>query len=246
MDGTVRAWVDGWVVSRGAAPPVPEPWGVTIDVGQAGHVTRHVLGAVNDDVDEATVRKVAGAVTGSGVWLKVFRHPAVVSRWLGPDWWIDPEPGYLMTLPLPPAAAPPPPPPGYRPRTWTRGGVTRVLVAAEDGSLAARGQVATTGATAVVDQIETTPAHRRRGLAHFVMRTLQTTAAGQGAERCVLGGTPAGRALYESLGWTVTAPLTSAKFTGAPEGRLPDAAASARSPRRSPGRSGDPSWSAGR
>ncbi|WP_435612389.1 GNAT family N-acetyltransferase [Streptomyces sp. bgisy159] len=220
MDAIVRAWVDGWVVSRGAAPPVREPWGVTIDVGiQAGHVTRHVFGELNDGVGRAAVQKVAGAVTGSGVWLKVFRHPAVVSRWLGPDWWIDPEPGCLMTLPLPLTTPPPPPPPaGYRVRTWTRGGVTRVLLAAEDGSLAARGQVAVTGGTAVVDQIETVPDHRRRGLGQHVVHTLRATAAAQGAHTCVLAGTPAGRALYETLGWQVRAPLTSARFTGPARG----------------------------
>ncbi|MFI1046086.1 hypothetical protein ACH4U3_09690 [Streptomyces griseoruber] len=45
-----------------------ERWGWTIDVGTGPHpVTRHVLGATDDAVEEATVRKVAGAVTGAGV-----------------------------------------------------------------------------------------------------------------------------------------------------------------------------------
>ncbi|MFF8970372.1 GNAT family N-acetyltransferase [Streptomyces sp. NPDC014995] len=214
MDRFVQAWVDGWVVSRGAAPPVDEPWGCTIDVGTgAQHVTRHVLGATNDAVEEATVRTVAGAVTGAGVWLKVFADPSVVRGWLGPGWWVDPEPGHLMSAPLtdaPPGRVPD----GYRLRTWSRGGVTRTMIAAPDGSLAARGQIAPTGATAVVDQIETSPAHRRRGLGTLVMRTLQRAAVGQGARTGVLGGTPQGRALYESLGWRVESPLTSARFTG--------------------------------
>lgn len=218
VDGVVRAWVDGWVVSRGAAPPVRESWGFTVDVGQAEHVSRHVLDATNDAVEEETVRKVAEAVTGAGVWLKVFRDPSVVGGWLGTGWWVDPEPGYLMTVPLADAAGHDPVPDGYRLRTWSRGGVTRVLVVAADGSLAARGQVAPTGASAVVDQIETSPAHRRRGLGGCVVRRLLRVAVEQGAEAGVLAGTPAGRALYESLGWQTVAPLTSAKFTGRPEG----------------------------
>ncbi|MFJ4980845.1 GNAT family N-acetyltransferase [Streptomyces coeruleorubidus] len=210
MDGTVQAWVDGWVVSRGAAPPVPEPWGCTIDVGMYGHVTRHVFGATGDDLDEAAVRKVAGAVTGAGVWLKAFQDPSVVAGWLDDTWWIDPEPGYLMTVPLAPGDAPDPPD-GYRLRSWERGGVTRVMVAAPDGSLAARGQITPTGGTAVADQIETAPEHRRKGLGSLVMRTLQITAVRQGARTGVLAGTPAGRGLYEALGWEVVAVLTSAK-----------------------------------
>ncbi|MEV6386132.1 GNAT family N-acetyltransferase [Streptomyces sp. NPDC051773] len=218
MDGIVRAWVDGWVVSRGAAPPVVEPWGFTIDMGLAHHVTRHVFAATNDDVEERAVRKVADAVTGPGTWLKVFADPSAVTSWLGEGWWIDPDPGYLMSVRLDPHEPPASLPDGYRLRIWSRGGVTRVMVAAPDGSLAARGQVAPTGATAVVDQIETPPAHRRRGLGTLVMRTLTRAAREQGAETGVLAGTPDGRALYESLGWTVRAPLTSAKFTGAAEG----------------------------
>lgn len=215
MDRFVRAWVDGWVVSRGAAPPVAESWGWTVDVGTGvEHATRHVLGDTNDAVTEPAVRKAAGAVTGAGVWLKAFADPAVVGPWLGPGWWIDPEPGYLMTAPLP-DTPPGPAPDGYRTRTWSRGGVTRTMVAAPDGSLAARGQIAPTGATAVVDQIETFPGHRRRGLGALVMRTLHRAAAEQGARTGILGATPQGRALYESLGWRVESPLTSAKFTGA-------------------------------
>ncbi|MFI8193217.1 GNAT family N-acetyltransferase [Streptomyces sp. NPDC085946] len=219
MDGIVRSWVDGWVVSRGAAPPVVEPWGWTVDVGLGGHVTRHVFGAVGERADEAAVREVAGAVTGAGVWLKVFREPAAVAGWLGPGWRVDPEPGHLMTVALAPAAQEPELPGGYRLRTWSRGGVVRAMVAAPDGSWAARGQIAPTGATAVADQVETSPAHRRRGLGSAVMRTLQRAAARQGAETGVLAGTEAGRALYESLGWTAVAPLTSARFTGADGGR---------------------------
>ncbi|MCX4764932.1 GNAT family N-acetyltransferase [Streptomyces sp. NBC_01275] len=227
MDGLVRAWVDGWVVSRGAAPPVREPWGFTVDVGQINQVSRHVFEALGDDVPEGAVRKVADGVTGAGVCLKVFQNPAVVGGWLGDGWWINPEPGYLMTVPLTPgharaeASEAPEIPAGYRMRGWSVGGVRRLLVAAPDGSLAARGQVALSdagakaGTEAVFDQIETAPAHQRRGLGSLVMRTLQATAAAEGARTGVLAGTPAGRALYETLGWHVAAMLTNAKFTGA-------------------------------
>ncbi|TCR15356.1 GNAT family N-acetyltransferase [Streptomyces sp. BK205] len=215
MDGIVQAWVDGWVVSRGAAPPQREAWGFTVDVGQIAQVSRHVFDALGDDVDEGAVRKVADAVTGAGVWLKVFQDPEIVGKWLGEGWWVDPEPGYLMTVPLPGTRAEADDvPDGYRTRVWSVGGVTRVLVAAPDGSLAARGQVAPTGASAVFDQIETVTAHRRRGLGSVVMRTLQAAAGATGAQTGVLAGTPAGRGLYESLGWHVQAPLTSAKFIG--------------------------------
>ncbi|MFF3320687.1 GNAT family N-acetyltransferase [Streptomyces sp. NPDC002889] len=199
---TIRAWVDGWVVSRGAADPVVRPWGFTVDVGQVTHATRHVLTAD----DEATVRKVAAEVAAPSVWLKVFADPGAVRSWVGPTWAVD-EPGWLMSARL--RRTPTAVPDGYTLTTWTRGGVTRALVVAADGSFAARGQIAPTGPTAVVDQVETSAAHRRKGLGSLVMRTLHNTAVDQGATIGVLGGTPDGRALYESLGWQVQAPLVS-------------------------------------
>ncbi|MFI6843541.1 GNAT family N-acetyltransferase [Kitasatospora sp. NBC_00085] len=217
-ENVVRCWVDGWVVSRLAAPPVVEPWGYTVDVGVTGHVTRHVLDATGDAVREADVRKVAGDVRAEGTWLKIFAEPALVAPWLGPDWWIDDEPGYLMTAPLAPAPAHRlTAPDGYHLRTWTRGGVVRTLVTDATGALAARGQTVPLGATAVVDQVETSVEHRRRGLGSLVMRTLATAAFDQGAQTGILAGTPDGHALYTSLGWDVLAPLTSAKYLG-PQG----------------------------
>ncbi|MER5948312.1 GNAT family N-acetyltransferase [Streptomyces sp. NPDC001904] len=212
-DRHVRDWVDGWVVSRGAAPPLVEPWGYTIYVGLAEHVGRHVLGATGDDVREDDVRKVTGSVTGRGTHLKVFADRERVLPWLGAGWEPYGADDFLMTVGLTPAAAPSAPA-GYRVRAWARGGVTRVLVTDAEGAFAARGQVAVVGAGAAVDQIETSPDHRRKGLGSAVMRTLHAAAYDRGAVRGVLACTPAGRLLYESLGWEVVAPLTNAKFVG--------------------------------
>ncbi|MFD7445373.1 GNAT family N-acetyltransferase [Streptomyces sp. NPDC059909] len=200
----IRAWVDGWVVSRGAAEPVAEPWGFTIDVGLPRHTTRHVL----TDGGAGAVRKVAAAARTPGRRLKVFEDPERVLAWLGPDWTPD-EPGFLMRAQLRREEAVLPA--GHRLRTWTYGNVTKVLVTTDDGTFAARGQIARGGAArpAVVDQIETAPGHRRKGLGSLVMRTLQNAAVEEGATAGVLGGTPDGRALYEALGWRVLAPLVS-------------------------------------
>ncbi|MFF4098860.1 GNAT family N-acetyltransferase [Streptomyces sp. NPDC001903] len=204
----VRAWVDGWTVSRGAAEPVPHAWGFTVDVGAPGHVMRHVL----HSADEATVRKVTEHSTAPGIWLKAFVPPERLEPWLAPGWHLAGGAGHLMSAPLPVAHGRDltGTPDGYRIDTWTRAGVTRVLVRTADGAFAARGQIAVTGLVAVVDQVETDPAHQRRGLGRLVMRNLTAAAAEQGAAKGVLGATPEGRALYETLGWRELAPLTSA------------------------------------
>ncbi|MGW6704034.1 GNAT family N-acetyltransferase [Streptomyces sp. NPDC054956] len=203
-----RAWVHGWTVSRGAAEPVPRAWGFTIDVGQPGHVVRHVL----NSADEATVRKITENATAPGVWLKAFVPPEALEPWLAPGWHLAGGDGYLMSAPLPNAhpRALPEPPDGYRLTTWTRAGLTRSLVRTTDGAFAARGQLAVTALGAVIDQVETDPSHQRRGLGRLVMHSLTTAAAHQGARAAVLAATPEGRALYESLGWHTLSPLTGA------------------------------------
>ncbi|MFB7330702.1 GNAT family N-acetyltransferase [Streptomyces adustus] len=204
----IRAWIQGWTVSRGTADPVPTPWGFTVDVGLPGHVVRHVLSAA----DETAVREIAENTTAPGVWLKTPTPPETLEPWLGPGWSLAGGPGFLMSAPpnAPHAEAPPATPDGYRLDTWNRAGVARTLIRTTDGAFAARGQVAVTGFGFVVDQVETDPAHQRRGLGRLVMRTLADIAAGQGATAGVLVATPQGRALYETAGWRVLAPLTGA------------------------------------
>ena len=80
----------------------------------------------------------------------------------------------------------------------------------EAGEEAARGKLVLRGRIAIFDQIETEETHRRRGLGSAVMRALGAEAARRGASRGILVATPAGRALYLSLGWETLSDYTSA------------------------------------
>ncbi|AOT61019.1 hypothetical protein A4G23_03896 [Streptomyces rubrolavendulae] len=199
------AWVRGWAVSRGTPPPAEEPWGYRIEVGR--DVLRHVL----PEPDEPTVRFLCESVTRPYSWLKVLAEPEEVADWITPGWAIPDDPGFMMTARLAPGgpgAPAPAPPAGYAVHRELHEGVHLVRVLAGDGSLAARGQVAPTGRTAVFDQVETYEAHRRRGLGSTVMRLLHAAAADAGATTGVLAATVEGRALYTSLGWRCHGPLT--------------------------------------
>ncbi|MEU8678642.1 GNAT family N-acetyltransferase [Streptomyces sp. NPDC048560] len=198
----VRMWIDGWIVSRGSSDPIEEPWGWTIDVGQPMQVARHVL----PEPTEADVRKIVAATSAPGTWLKLFAEDHSVLPWVGQGWRKD-RPGFLMAGHLEPERTEVPA--GYTLTSWTRGGVSKVLVRTGDGHFAARGQIARVGDQAVVDQIETAAEHRRKGLGGLVMRTLQNTAYEAGARTGVLVGTPEGRGLYSSLGWTTYSPMAS-------------------------------------
>ncbi|WP_187281581.1 GNAT family N-acetyltransferase [Nonomuraea sp. C10] len=204
---TVRAWVDGWTVSRGTSPPVTEPWGLRVDTGLPGHVARHVV----PHPTPALIQRLTSAITVPGTWLKLCAPAELIAPWLPPGWAIDP-PEYLMTgtLAREHAAAPP----GYTLAVTTRAGVTVARLLTDAGEIAARGQLATAGWAAVVDRVETAENHRRRGLGVVVMKTLAATAVSRGATTGVLVATPEGRKLYESLGWRLRSPMTAAVFTG--------------------------------
>jgi GNAT superfamily N-acetyltransferase len=204
--GTVQAWVDGWVISRSVPPPVRVPWGLLVEVGEPGHVARHIL----HDPTPATLRYLSATITRPGTWLKLCAPVEDVVPWLGPHWSVD-EQGFMMTSALDPAEAAVPH--GYVSAVVTRSGVTvaRVLTAA--GEVAARGQVAVSGETAVIDRVRTAPHHRRRGLGGVIMTALATAAVSRGATTGVLVATPAGQALYRTLGWTTCAPMTAAVLT---------------------------------
>jgi predicted GNAT family acetyltransferase len=165
-------------------------------------MVRHVL----LDGDDAAIRALAESVTVPTTSIKGFMESEDLARLLTPDWTPDP-PDFLMATALSPAdmhiAG------DYRVTVEHACGVTYARVITGDGSIAARGQVAVTGETCVFDQIGTAPEHRRRGLGSAVVAALTTAAIDRGAATGILGATVQGRALYETLSWTVIGPLSS-------------------------------------
>lgn len=204
---TVRAWVDGWVISRNAPRPVREPWGLRVDVGLPGHLSRHIVAAPTPEI----LHHLTGVLTTPGTWLKLCAAAPAVAPSL-PGRWAVQDPEYMMTAPL--SRHVPDVPAGYTLAVTTRAGVTAARLLTAAGEVAARGQFAPAGRTAVVDQVETAAGHRRRGLGTAVVRTLMSTAASMGARTGVLVATAEGQALYETLGWTLHTPMTAAVLTG--------------------------------
>ncbi|RZS40863.1 acetyltransferase (GNAT) family protein [Herbihabitans rhizosphaerae] len=201
--GVLHAWGRGWAVSRATPPPVAVPGGFRIDVGLPGHVARYLLPTV--DVD--TLLPLIAAITEPGTWLKVCA-PEPVVRPLLPAGWTVHAPEYLMTATLrsPAVSAPD----GYTLATTVTGGAIDVVVRDPAGVLAASGRAGCDGPTAVIDQVETAPEHRRRGLGRVVMAALADQAARIGAVDGVLVATSDGHALYEALGWSTRSHVTPA------------------------------------
>lgn len=88
--------------------------------------------------------------------------------------------------------------------------VSAVRILAQDGTIAASGRLALVDDFAIYDQIVTHEDHRRRGLGTIVMKALEAVALKQKKTRSVLVATADGRALYQTLGWEIHSPYTSA------------------------------------
>ncbi|ACZ83889.1 GNAT family N-acetyltransferase [Streptosporangium roseum] len=199
------AWVQGWTLSRATESPVAVPGGYRIDVGLSGHLIRYVL----PRFDPAALRRLTREPLAPGTWLKVCAKVETVAAVLPTEWLVK-DPEYMMTVPL--RSAEFSMPTGYALRVTTQGAVTDAEVLGADEQIAARGRIARTGSFAIVDQVETHPSHRRRGLGSRVMSALGHYAAIQGARTGVLVATRDGLGLYHSLGWTLHAPVTAAVF----------------------------------
>ena len=174
--------------------------GYRIDVGLPGHRVRYVL------PDPSSAGSRAAGLTEPGTWLKVCGTAEQMR--LGSRWTIG-TPEYLMSTEL--GTLPPiTPPDHYTVELHSTGDVHDAVVRTTGGEYAAKGRVAVRGPAAVIDMVETDPAHRRRGLGSVVMSELSRAASDRGAVRAVLVATAAGLALYEKLRWTVESPITAA------------------------------------
>ncbi|MER7245855.1 GNAT family N-acetyltransferase [Kribbella sp. NPDC000426] len=83
----------------------------------------------------------------------------------------------------------------------------RVLI---DGTVAAHGMMAIVGDDAVMHDIQTEPAYRRRGLGSIVMGALSRRALDRGASTGLLMATTDGFHLYRKLGWLPEATMVTA------------------------------------
>ncbi|MFD8009348.1 GNAT family N-acetyltransferase [Streptomyces sp. NPDC058955] len=202
MTETERQWVEGWAVCRRIPKPVDVPWGLRLEVGQPTQTVRHVL--LGDGTDAGTARALVESITEPTTVVKAFLPGDAMAPWFPPSW--EPvDPCFLMAVDLRPSTVRVPD--GYTVIVETTDGVVSARILAADGELAAAGLAGLTDTACVYDQIITEPAHQRRGLGTVVMGSLTDAALAKGVSRGVLGATVQGRALYETLGWQVLAPL---------------------------------------
>ena len=217
----IERWLTCWSLSRGVPLPLPHNGGLVVEVGLPDQLRRYVFA----DAGPA-LQACAQGIREPQVFLKAPVEPDVLRRALPAGWDVEGR-GYFMAGP-PQQPADVLLPAGYRLSFGREHGAQLVRVMHDCGDVAARGGIVLHGRCAVFDRIETAEAHRRRGLGTVVMRALDAIAARAGVEERLLVATADGRGLYESLGWHVVAPWSTAflnpgtgKPGSGPQGQTP-------------------------
>jgi GNAT superfamily N-acetyltransferase len=147
------------------------------------------------------IRELSASIRTPGTFIKMCGPGDLLLAMAPAGWRLEPR-GYLMThagAPEPAASVPA----GYRIELSRQGPALAATIFSEDGTIAASGYAAQHGGAFVFDRIGTQPAHRRRGLGKALMSALGAMQISSSTTR-VLVATEEGRALYSSIGWTVT------------------------------------------
>jgi GNAT superfamily N-acetyltransferase len=209
VDELLRRWVEGWRLCRGLGPVIEYDDALAVVLRLPGR--ERELFALTDD--PADVDRLAAGTTEDG-WLTVTTQDGDgVARRLA-DAGLEPfeEQKMLMSIEL--RYHPQPATSSYELEMSSEGPLDYVRILASDGTIAARGMAAIVGNDAVMHDIQTDPAHRRRGLGSVVMGALSRRAVERGAASGLLMATLEGVHLYRKLGWLPEATMVTAKSSG--------------------------------
>jgi ribosomal protein S18 acetylase RimI-like enzyme len=195
----VRRWMGGWRLCRGLDPLIEYDDSYTAVLRLPGR--ERELFARSDDA--ATVDRLVRELTAD-TWLTVTTQDGngIARRLAAAGARPFEEQKTLMSIDLhehPPATA-----------EFDSDGpleYARVLI---DGTVAAHGMAAIVGDDAVMHDIQTDPAYRRRGFGSIVMGALSRRALERGASTGLLMATTDGFHLYRKLGWLPEATMVTA------------------------------------
>lgn len=201
-------WVRAWAASRRL--PVEHLDGrPLVHVGGASRATEVLCVEPDEDEIARWARFVAGDPTAMVTLLSRAPHGVAPAP---PGLRLDRDDETLMTATLAPVPVPALPAPLTL--RWDVDGVRHTCRVLDRDRVAAEGAVGVVGRDAVLDEVETSPRHRRRGLGRLVVAALVRRAHERGATTGLLAATVDGRHLYSTLGWR--SELSMLSYLGAP------------------------------
>lgn len=201
-DRLLHGWLKARSTARGLPMPVADHGGWRVDTGWPTETRRYVFAAPSDGLS-----RLGEEITEPRIFLKLCASEDTMRSML-PDRWQLETGTYVMTTPsdrIPEIHLPA----GYSHTIAKSGNALAVRISSGAGDLAASGFAAEVEGVFTYDRIVTDAAHRRLGLGRAVMAILGA-ARRSAKSRQLLIATEDGRTLYETIGWTVTSPYTTA------------------------------------
>lgn len=198
----IAAWLAARSIGRGLPLPVADRGGLRVDTNLPNETRRWVFVTVCDGL-----RAIGREVSLSQHFVKLCGAADELMAELPPTWVLQPQGHFMIAQAAKPA--PRPLPKGYRLQSDREGATTVVRILGEDDALAASGYAVEAMGVFIYDRIVTAPEHQRKGLGNIVMHALKGHRASTAAPE-LLVATEEGRALYETLGWSVLSPFSTA------------------------------------
>lgn len=187
--------------------PVKSGSGFRVEVGWPGQKARYVFPNLTNEFTD-----LANTIIEPWVFLKVCAPPDAIKNIL-PSAWVLQPPGFMMTCFTPMSPCKRGLADEYKLEVKNEVPVSIAKVLTINGDTAAIGRLVFVDDFVIYDRIETDAMHRRKGLATIIMKTLENIAVSREKTNGVLVATETGKALYESLGWTLYTPYTSVVIT---------------------------------
>jgi len=200
----IALFARGWAMTRSLAPPRPSHGGLHIEVGEPDQKARYIFPAFEPEV----IGELARTISKPWIYLKICDSPDKIRAVLTPQWVLREPATWIMTCAIATAVVRVPQP--YTLSIEETGTALLQATIRHESQAVAGGRIALLGETVMFDQIITHESHRRRGLGRSVMQSLINAALDRGAHGGLLSATEMGRSLYETIGWSVHSPYTSA------------------------------------
>lgn len=205
----VATWLKGWSIARSLPPPVPDQGALRVDVGWPDQKKRYVFAEVGQ-----SFKDLAASIHEPLVFLKACAGEEEVRALLPSNWEIQ-TPAYMMRYLTQQLMNANPLPEGYTLSASSEDKYFTVAILDPTGFEVANGGLVLVDDYGIYDRIATHPRYQRKGFASIIMQSLQKISHQHNVYNGILVATPPGRNLYDTLGWELYSPYTTAVIPSA-------------------------------